>query len=127
MGAGRPRKEFNQKLFEELCHIQCTETEIAAVMDMDTNTLEKNIREIYNRNFSEVFAEKREGGRSSLRRAQWKKAIESNDTVMQIFLGKNLLNQKDKPEKDEEEPANLLQTSAELLLKAHQLLSELKK
>jgi hypothetical protein len=97
-GGGRPRKAFDIEQFEEMCKIQCTEAEISAVLGMNTDTLEKNVREHYDgRSFSDVFAEKREGGRSSLRRAQWKKAVDGNgDTIMQIFLGKNILGQMDK-------------------------------
>jgi len=95
---GRPRLEFHQELFEDLCHIQCTEAEIAATMKMSVDTLERRVNEIYGCTFAEVFAEKREGGKASLRRAQWKTAIESSNPVMQIFLGKNMLGQADKQE-----------------------------
>ena len=99
---GRPRIEFNAKLFENLCHIQCTQEEIAATMGMSVDTLERRVKEVYEgRVFAVVFAEKREGGKSSLRRAQWKNAIEKGNPVMQIFLGKNLLGQKDKQEVDQ--------------------------
>lgn len=98
MPAGRPRKEFNPQLFEELCNIQCTELEIAAVMGMSIELINQNCNRVYGRNFLDVFAEKREGGRTSLRRAQWKSAIEGKNTIMQIFLGKNMLGQTDRQE-----------------------------
>lgn len=98
---GRPRKDFDIEQFEELCRIQCTEIEIAAVMKISVDTLERRVKEIYDSNFAEVFAEKREGGKTSLRRAQWKSAIEGNNTAMQIFLGKNMLGQADKQEIDQ--------------------------
>jgi len=116
---GRPRKEIKQKQFEELCHIQCTQEEILAVLDVDDMTLNKWCREIYNKNFSEVFREKREGGKTSLRRAQWKLATEGMNPSMQIFLGKNMLGQRDKP-KDED-------TSIETVLKNIQTLAEVMK
>lgn len=116
---GRPRKIIKQKQFEELCHIQCTQEEILAVLDVDDMTLNKWCKETYNKNFSEVFREKREGGRTSLRRAQWKLATEGMNPSMQIFLGKNMLGQRDKP-KDED-------TSVETILKNIQTLAEVMK
>lgn len=92
----RPKKEINQKQFEQLCAIQCTEEEICAVLDVCTDTLEAWCKRTYKRRFSEVFREKRAGGKASLRRNQWRIA-ETNPT-MAIFLGKNYLGQKDKPE-----------------------------
>jgi hypothetical protein len=100
-GMGRPKIPFDINKFEEMCKIQCTEVEIAAVMGMSVDTLEKRVKESYEgRTFSDVFKEKREGGKESLRRAQWKTATESNNPIMQIFLGKNILGQADKQEID---------------------------
>lgn len=99
MPVGRPQKEFDQELFERLCHIQCTEAEIAASMRLDVVTLRGAVATAYDgRDFSQVYQEKRQGGRCSLRRAQWKKAVEKEDTIMQIFLGKNYLGQADRQE-----------------------------
>lgn len=36
---GRPRKEINEKLFENLCAIQCTEKEICSVLECCEDTL----------------------------------------------------------------------------------------
>lgn len=94
--AGRPKKEINQKQFESLCMIQCTETEICSVLDVDDKTLARWCKQTYRRNFSEVFREKREGGKASLRRNQWKMS-ETNPT-MAIWLGKQYLGQSDKRE-----------------------------
>lgn len=93
----RPRKEINQKQFESLCAIQCTEEEIAAVLDVNTDTLEKWVKKTYNgRRFSEVFNEKRAGGKASLRRNQWK--LSETNPTMAIWLGKQYLDQTDKRE-----------------------------
>ena len=43
--------------------------------------------------FSEVFRQKREGGKASLRRMQWRLA--ERNAAMAIFLGKNILGQRD--------------------------------
>ena len=99
---GRPRKDIDWKQFEELCKIQCTEEEICSVLGICVDTLNLRCEEQYGEGntFSKVFAEKRQDGKSSLRRAQWKSAIEGNNTAMQIFLGKNMLGQADKQEID---------------------------
>jgi len=87
--------DFDMEQFEELCKIQCTEVEIAAVLKMSVDTLARRVFDIYGCNFADIYAQKREGGRSSLRRAQWQTAIETKNPIMQIFLGKNILGQKD--------------------------------
>lgn len=90
----RPRKEFNVKIFEQLCALQCTLAEIALVMNLSEDTIENRCDEIYQRRFTDVFEQKRVAGFTSLRRAQFKMA----ETVpaLAIFLGKNYLNQSDK-------------------------------
>lgn len=90
----RPRAKINKQEFENLCAIQCTEEEICAVFGVDDMTLARWVKDNYEgRRFSEVFREKRAGGRSSLRRRQWNLA-ETNAT-MAIWLGKNWLGQRD--------------------------------
>ena len=93
---GRPKKVINKNQFEELCHIQCTQEEIQAVLDVQDDTLNKWCKETYGCGFSEVFRQKREGGKCSLRRKQWKLA--DTNASMAIFLGKNMLGQTDKQE-----------------------------
>lgn len=96
---GRPRKEINQKEFEKLCGLQCTKEEIASFFEMNMDTLESRIKEIYGQTFSEVFRQKKGIGKISLRRKQWR--IADKSASMAIFLGKNLLGQKDKQEIDQ--------------------------
>lgn len=90
---GRPKKPISKRQFEELCQIQCTREEICAVLDVSEKTIDKWCNETYGKAFSLVFAEKRQGGRTSLRRKQWNLA-ETNST-MAIWLGKQYLDQKD--------------------------------
>ena len=90
---GRPRKIIDQKQFEGLCAIQCTQEEICAVLSCDEVTLNKWCKETYGCGFSQVFRQKRQGGKASLRRKQWNLA-ETNAT-MAIWLGKQYLDQKD--------------------------------
>lgn len=89
----RPRKEIDQKQFENLCGLQCTLEEICGWFDVCSDTLETWCKRTYERSFSEVFAQKRGAGKISLRRSQWRLA-EKNAT-MAIFLGKQFLGQRD--------------------------------
>lgn len=98
MPGGRPKKEINQKQFESLCAIQCTEEEICAVLDVSDKTLARWCRDTYKMKFSEVFREKRAGGKASLRKSQW--ALAQTNPTMAIWLGKQYLGQKDKQEEE---------------------------
>lgn len=93
---GRPRKEINQKLFENLCGIQCTETEICAALECCEDTLNAWCKRTYKMTFSDAYKSKSQMGKSSLRRMQFKLA-EKNAT-MAIWLGKQYLGQKDQIE-----------------------------
>lgn len=92
----RPRKEINQKQFENLCGLQCTKDEICAFFDVTDKTLEGWCRRTYKAGFSEVFSQKRGLGKISLRRSQWRLAEKS--ATMAIWLGKQYLDQKDRIE-----------------------------
>lgn len=92
----RPRIEIDKKAFENLCKIQCTQEEIAEYFDCSPDTIDRWCKREYKENFAEVFKKKRKKGYTSLRRMQWKSAEKGNIT-MQIFLGKQLLGQKENP------------------------------
>jgi hypothetical protein len=89
----RPRKEIDQQEFEKLCAMQCTEREICAWFDVSEDTLNRWSKRTYRINFEDIFAQKREKGRISLRRSQFQLAEKS--AAMAIFLGKQYLDQKD--------------------------------
>jgi hypothetical protein len=95
---GRPRAQIDQAQFEKLCGLQCTEAEILAWFGVTDKTLTRWCKETYKKSFSEIFKEKRETGKISLRRHQWRLA--EKNASMAIFLGKNYLGQKDDPGKD---------------------------
>lgn len=89
----RPKKEIDKKAFENLCGLQCTKDEICGFFSVSDKTLERWCRSEYREGFSEVFSQKRGAGKISLRRAQFRLAEKS--AAMAIFLGKNILGQKD--------------------------------
>ena len=84
---GRPSKPFDPVVFEGLCEIQCTTAEILAVLNLSLDTVERRCKEIYNKNYAEVYNEKAANGKISLRRWQMKAAQEGS-VAMQIWLGK---------------------------------------
>ena len=94
--AGAPKKQINQEQFEKLCAIQCTKLEICEVLGVTDKTLDRWCKETYNKHFSVIFREKRQGGRASLRRAQFETAMSGNSSLL-IWLGKNWLGQSDNP------------------------------
>lgn len=91
---GRPKKIIDKAAFEKLCAIQCTQEEICGVLGVTDKTLNNWCRKEYKATFSEVFREKKQVGKMSLRRSQFKLA-EKNAT-MAIWLGKQYLDQRDR-------------------------------
>lgn len=89
----RPKKNIDQKLFENLCGLQCTKEEICEALEVTGKTLDRWCNETYSEGFSQVFSKKRNKGKISLRRNQFKLA-EKNAT-MAIWLGKQYLGQRD--------------------------------
>ena len=90
---GRPSAEIDQESFEKLCAMQCTRNEICAWFGITDKTLSRWCEKTYGEGFSAVYEKKRENGRISLRRAQFRLAEKS--ATMAIFLGKQILGQKD--------------------------------
>ena len=84
---------INKKQFESMCAIQCTKEEICAVLDVTEKTLNSWCNNTYGKDFSLVFADKKQLGKMSLRRSQWRMA--ENDKTMAIWLGKQYLGQRD--------------------------------
>lgn len=89
----RPRKEIDQKNFENLCGLQCTKEEICAFFDVTDKTLDGWCSRTYGKSFSDVFREKRGIGKISLRRSQFELA--KKNATMAIWLGKQYLEQRD--------------------------------
>lgn len=98
MGAGRPKKEISKEQFEKLCGLQCTKEEIAGFFNCSPDTIERYCKSTYHDNFAAVYKEYSAQGKISLRRYQFKLAEKS--AAMAIFLGKNMLGQKDRIEYD---------------------------
>lgn len=89
--------EIDWQEFNKLCEIQCTLNEIAGWYDCSIDTIENRVWEKHDMKFSDYYNQKRQPGKISLRRRQYKTAMEGN-AVMQLWLGKQWLGQVDKQE-----------------------------
>jgi len=101
---GRPQKDIDWDDVDNLCQIQCTGEEIASFLNMDYDTLQRACKRKWKVSFADYIGEKKKGGRASLRRRQWEAAENLNPTML-IWLGKNMLDQKDRQEAPEDEEA----------------------
>ncbi|MEN8493533.1 hypothetical protein ABFB50_00905 [Dehalococcoides sp. THU3] len=122
---GRPRINIDWETAKGLCEILCTQEEIASVLRVSVDTLERAAIRKFNHSLSEFMSIHSEAGKASLRRAQWKSCMgvppqlvtDKNGNVildrkgqptvipgiapsptMQIWLGKQYLGQVDKQE-----------------------------
>lgn len=83
---GRPKLEIDEEEVIKLASIHCTMEEIGYIVGCSVDTLENR--------FSESIKEGRARGRASLRRMQYEAAKKGNATML-IWLGKQLLGQRD--------------------------------
>ena len=86
---GRPRLELNAENVEKLAAIACTNQEIADVLDVSKDTIE--------RNYAAALKSGRGNMSCSLKRKQFELAMTGNVTMLTL-LGKNYCGQTDKVE-----------------------------
>lgn len=99
----RPKIEIDYNLCENLAKIQCTQEEIAQMIGVSTRTLQRD------EEFCRIYKKGMDQGKMSIRRQQFKSA-ESGNVTMQIWLGKQYLNQRDRSEIDTTVVNNKLDT-----------------
>ena len=80
---GRPKKNIDKEQFEKLCGMQCTLEEVCDWFDVQDDTLNRWCKTTYGRTFSEVFKQKRNMGRISLRRSGYELA--KHNPAVHIF------------------------------------------
>lgn len=85
----RPKKEISEEQVIKLAEINCSYSEMAAVLGCDESTL--------TRRFAQVIQKGREGGKMSLKRKQYEVAMSGNVSML-IWLGKQTLGQSEKVE-----------------------------
>ena len=113
--SGPKPKEINWQLFEDLCSLQCTQSEMASVLHIHIDTLRDRAVAHYEDQYSNVYKRFSEGGKTSLRRFQFNLA--KKNTTMAIWLGKQWLGQKDNEA--------MIQIPAEILENYNKLMAQL--
>ena len=99
------RRELDIDMLDKLCAMHCTRGEIAAFFDISVDTLVNKIRQLSRSdgtpyvNFIDYYEDHCNLGKISLRKMQWMSAQRGN-VPMQIFLGKNMLEQTEKTQVD---------------------------
>lgn len=86
---GRPKKQMSdvEGIIYKLSKLHCTVSEISAVTGV--------ARKILNTDYAELVDRGREDGKQTLRRYQWEQAEKGNVSML-IWLGKQVLQQRDK-------------------------------
>ena len=82
---------------EGLCRIGATANEVLSFFGISQTTLNERCKQFYGVTFSHVYKQHFEKGKISLRRAQYKKAVEEGHPGMLIWLGKQHLGQQEQP------------------------------
>ena len=95
---GRPPKLVADKdtldIIWKLAMIHCTQDEIASILGVARGSFNRWLKT--NEKVRELMERGYENGRKCLRRAQFDVAIQGKNPTMQIWLGKQLLGQRDK-------------------------------
>lgn len=98
---GRPPIVIDLDELEKLCGLQCTQKDLAGWFNLHPHTIENRVKDEteYDHHgvfmtFAEIMERGYAKGRVSLRRRQMENADNGNAT-MQIWLGKNVLGQRD--------------------------------
>lgn len=90
---GRPEVEIDIEAVKRSAGIGCTIEEIAAVLGVSRATMYNHMNKYPE--IQEAIDSGRENGKATLRRFQWHGA-ESGNATMLVWLGKQLLGQRDK-------------------------------
>lgn len=98
---GRPKKEIDWDLVKKLANIQCTQREIAGILEIPLSTLTGR------EEFSDLYKNALENGKASIRRAQF--ALMQKSAAMAIWLGKQYLDQHDEPKQAEVTESKVIQ------------------
>jgi hypothetical protein len=83
---GRPKLDIDPEQVTRLARLHCTMNEMASFFGCHIDTLRDN--------FSKEIDKGRSEGNISLRRKQWQMAVEKGNVVMLIWLGKQMLGQR---------------------------------
>lgn len=94
-GPSKPMGDDDYERLVAMIRIQCTQEEICGVFGMSIDTLNRRISERGDENFAGLYKKHSGEGKASLRRQQWAAAQNGNPTML-VWLGKQMLGQRDK-------------------------------
>lgn len=92
---GRPKANIDWRKVDNLLKAQCDGVGIAGILGIHPNVLYEACKEVNKLSFSDYSAQKKSEGKELLRAKQFETAMNGNVT-MQIWLGKQHLDQKDR-------------------------------
>ena len=92
---GPKEKPIDWDHLDKLCLIQCTLDEISMFFNVSPDTIERRCEREKGMKYAEYHKTKSVGGKISLRRAMFRKAIDQDNATMQIWLSKQYLGMKD--------------------------------
>jgi len=91
------KKEISFTELDKLLEFHCTLEEVAGWFRVSPDTVERRIREKFDKTFAEYSAEKEGSGKASLRRKMWQLALKGSGCIpLLIFLSKQHLGYADK-------------------------------
>lgn len=90
---GPPPKPIDWIQFEQLCALQCTQSEIASIFKVHPQTISDRASKQYGDDYSTIYKRFSQSGYCSLRRNQF--VLSKTNASMAIWLGKIWLGQKD--------------------------------
>ena len=92
---GRPKIEVDLEMVESLARVGCTDEEIAREIGICVASLRNRKKE---QDFLAALKKGRNGAMISIRRAQFIAGVENGNVTMLIWLGKQMLGQRDRHE-----------------------------
>lgn len=108
---GRPKANIDWHKVDNLLKAQCDGVGIAGILGIAPDTLYRLCREENKIGFEDYSRQKKSEGKELLRAKQFESAM-SGDRVMQIWLGKQYLDQKDRKEVEQHNQTTIEVTPA---------------
>lgn len=97
-GPKGPRIVIDWPQFEKLCGLFCTLEEIAAFFNCSTDSIERNVKRHYRRDFADIWKQKSSLGKISIRRKIYDRGVNQGDSKTLIMLAKNHLGYLESPQ-----------------------------
>jgi len=95
---GPKTASYDWEVIAKMYAVMCSTAEVAAIMGCSDTTLRRHCQKDLGIPFDEFVEMHRATGRKSLRHAQFASAVDAKNVQMQIWLGKQVLGQKDQHE-----------------------------